>query len=71
MIDKSTGKVYANEINTIPGSFAFYLWERSGISFCELIDRLVEIARTHQKAESKLTTTFLSSVLSQNQIKTK
>ena len=64
MIDTDTQKVYANEINTIPGSFAFYLWEKSNISFSELINRLIEIAENSKKETDKLTTTFMSSVLS-------
>ena len=64
MIDVDTQKVYANEINTIPGSFAFYLWEKSGISFAELIDRLIDIAENSKNEDDKLTTTFMSSVLS-------
>ncbi|NLG37774.1 MAG: D-alanine--D-alanine ligase [Clostridiales bacterium] len=41
MIDKADGALYVNEINTLPGSFAFYLWEPIGVSFPELIDRLI------------------------------
>lgn len=44
MIDQATDTVYVNEINTIPGSLSFYLWEASGVSFPELIDRLIDIA---------------------------
>ena len=33
-----------NEINTIPGSLSFYLWEYSGINFGTLIDKLIDIA---------------------------
>ena len=36
MIDQADGKIYVNEINTIPGSLSFYLWEASGVSFTEL-----------------------------------
>lgn len=39
-------ELYVNEINTIPGSFAFYLWEPLGISYSQLIDNLIEIAFT-------------------------
>ncbi len=53
MIDDATGKVYFNEINTIPGSFSFYLWEPSGIPFDELTHRLIEIARSQNKKKSK------------------
>lgn len=49
--DRSYEKLYVNEINTIPGSFAFYLWEPVGVSFPELIDYLVEDAEyAHQQA---------------------
>jgi len=49
MIDEADGAVYVNEINTIPGSFAFYLFEPMGISYTKLIDRLVEYAFAAQK----------------------
>jgi D-alanine-D-alanine ligase len=41
-----TGKIWMNEINTIPGSFAYYLWEASNpkVSFTELLDGLIEEA---------------------------
>jgi D-alanine-D-alanine ligase len=38
------GALYLNEVNAIPGSMAFYLWEASGIPFDELVDKLVAIA---------------------------
>lgn len=44
IIDESTGDIFVNEINTIPGSLSFYLWEYSGINFGTLIDKLIEIA---------------------------
>ncbi len=44
IIDEATGDIYVNEINTIPGSLSYYLWEYSGINFSELIDKLIEIA---------------------------
>lgn len=44
MIDKKSGDIYVNEINTIPGSLSFYLWEETGISFTELMDKLVALA---------------------------
>ncbi len=44
------GKPYINEINTMPGSIAFYLWTAQGITFPQLIDKLIEIAReAHQE----------------------
>ncbi|SHH21742.1 D-alanine-D-alanine ligase [Anaerosphaera aminiphila DSM 21120] len=46
--------IYVNEINTLPGSLAFYLWEESGISFKELITKLIELSkiRYNQKSEN-------------------
>lgn len=56
LMDEKTQKVYANEINTIPGSLSFYLWEASGLSFSALMDTLVEQAiRTHSQREKRIT----------------
>ena len=48
LMDKHTGKIWLNEINTIPGftPISMYpkLWEASGISYSELIDRLIQLA---------------------------
>ncbi len=44
LVSKDTGKVYINEINTIPGSIAFYLWEPKGYSFKDLITKMLGIA---------------------------
>lgn len=47
-VHKETGKVYINEINTMPGftSISMYpmLWEESGISYPELIEKLIDLA---------------------------
>ena len=44
IIDEATNDIFVNEINTIPGSLSFYLWEYSGINFGTLIDKLIDIA---------------------------
>ena len=55
IIDEATGDIFVNEINTIPGSLSFYLWEYSGINFSALVDRLIEIAiRRQQDAMGKV-----------------
>lgn len=56
LVDRADGKVYFNEINTIPGSFSFYLWEESGLPFDRLVEELIEIARARQRERE--TTTF-------------
>ncbi|MCH8567880.1 MAG: D-alanine--D-alanine ligase [Balneolales bacterium] len=42
LVNAHTNEYFFNEINTIPGSFSFYLWEKSGVSFQELMNRLIE-----------------------------
>ena len=64
MIDTETDAVYANEINTIPGSLAFYLWDASGIKYTELIDRLVDIAFRRQRNRDNLSFTIDTNILS-------
>lgn len=44
LVDVARNKVYINEINTVPGSMAFYLFEPLGITFDNLISRLIENA---------------------------
>lgn len=54
MIDRDDNSVYVNEINTIPGSLSFYLWEASGITFPQLMDTLVQLAlRRRRDADRK------------------
>ena len=64
LLDCDTGNVYANEINTIPGSLAFYLWEATGLKYTDLIDRLVEIAFRRQRNRDNLTFTIDTNILS-------
>jgi D-alanine-D-alanine ligase len=42
LLNSDKTKVYVNEINTIPGSFSFYLWEPKGVDFSRLIDITIE-----------------------------
>ncbi len=58
MVDEKDDSVYVNEINTIPGSLSFYLWEASGISFTELMDRLVALALKRKRATDRKTFTY-------------
>lgn len=58
MVDRTDNKIYVNEINTIPGSLSFYLWEESGISFTALMDRLVELALRRKRDTDRKTFTY-------------
>jgi D-alanine-D-alanine ligase len=44
--------IYVNEINTIPGSIAFYLWESCGVTFTNLITKILDLAELQQKQNS-------------------
>ena len=56
--DKSTGEVFVNEINTIPGSLSFYLWEATGLSFSGLMNRLVALALKRRRQEDEKTVSY-------------
>ena len=58
MVDKKDNAVYVNEINTIPGSLSYYLWEESGISFDQLMDRLVQLALKRKRESDRKTFTY-------------
>jgi D-alanine-D-alanine ligase len=61
LLETATGKLYINEINTIPGftSISMYpkMWEQGGISFPALIDRLIQLAldRRHRGNATRFT----------------
>lgn len=61
--EESTGEAWVMEINTVPGSFSFYLWEPSGVSFRELMTRLIDIALVEHRSKSELMFTFESGML--------
>lgn len=64
IVDKADGNIYVNEINTIPGSLSFYLWEASGIRFDELMDRLVRLALQRKRESSHKTVSYDQNIFS-------
>ena len=68
LMDGQTGALYVNEINTIPGSLAFYLWEQSGLSFSGLMDELVRLALKRQRQKALLHTSFDTNLLQNAQL---
>ena len=63
MIDKSNGNIYLNEINTIPGSLSFYLWEPVGVKYTELLDEMISLALKREREIKALTFSFESNIL--------
>lgn len=58
IIDRDTRAIYVNEINTIPGSLSFYLWEATGLTFDKLMERLVALALKRKRAQERKTFSF-------------
>ncbi len=60
LLSRSSGEIYLNELNTIPGftAISMYpkLWEASGLPLVELVDRLVELALQRHQQRSRLST---------------
>jgi D-alanine-D-alanine ligase len=63
LLDRHSGTVYVNEVNTLPGftPISMYpkLWEASGISYSELIDRLIELALERHADKARSATSFM------------
>ena len=62
MIDEKDQQIYVNEINTIPGSLSFYLWEATGVGFDELVERLINIAFERKRDSSFKTTSYKENI---------
>ncbi len=63
LIDSKKNKVYINEVNSIPGSLAFYLWEPKGKTYTELLDDIINIAIKDYKKRVGKVHSFDSNIL--------
>ena len=63
LLDNDKTKVFVNEINTIPGSFSFYLWEPLGIKFANLIELMIDEAILINKDNKSNITRYDSEIL--------
>lgn len=63
LIDEKAKKVYVNEINSIPGSLAFYLWEAKGVDFTSMLDEMINIGIKEYKKRISKTHSFDSNIL--------
>jgi D-alanine-D-alanine ligase len=61
-IERDTSRIIINEINTMPGftSISMYakMWEASGISYTDLIDRLIQLALERHRDKSRNLTSY-------------
>lgn len=62
MVDAKTRDIYVNEINTIPGSLSFYLWEAAGLKFDKLMDELVRLAFKRKRDQGSKTVSYDSNI---------
>lgn len=63
LMDGETQELWVNEINTIPGSLSFYLWEPAGLSFPALMDELVRLALKRRRRRAALHRSFEGNLL--------
>ncbi len=64
IVDRKTRDIYVNEINTIPGSLSFYLWEATGVKFDKLMERLVALALKRNRERSMKTVSYDQNIFS-------
>lgn len=63
LFDRETRELFANEINTLPGTLYKHLWEESGKSFSQLLRQLIRSAKQTHQEQDELTYTFDSAIL--------
>lgn len=71
MFDRNGSGLFITEINTIPGSLAFYLWENAGIRYTELIDRMVSCAEKAHEDKNNVSYAYTSDILKGTALGTK
>ena len=62
-MQQDSGELYVNEINTIPGSLSFYLWEQEGLSFSALLDELITLALQRMRREHTMIFSYDTNIL--------
>ena len=65
LMDNQSKEIFVNEINTIPGSLAFYLWEADGMKYTELLDKLISLAFSRKRKKDNLHFEIETNILSQ------
>lgn len=56
--------VYVNEINTIPGSLSFYLWNATGMNYKEQLNKMIDLALKRSREEKDISYSFETNILS-------
>lgn len=65
LVNSTTGDIFANEINPLPGTLYQHLWEKSGVSLSEILTELLDAAQRAHAERSNLLYSFDSPILQQ------
>lgn len=63
LVDRTSGQVYVNEVNMIPGSLAFYLWQPLGLTPSQVVDNLIQLALEAADDKRRLLFSYDSNLL--------
>jgi D-alanine-D-alanine ligase len=63
LMDKDTGDVWVNELNTIPGSLAFYLFRPLGVSYTAMLSKMIDLALKRERMRDELSFSFKTDIL--------
>lgn len=69
LVNSDTGEYFFNEINTIPGSFSFYLWKESGVEYPQLLEELIELALERNRQKNGRIQSYETNLLSEKAVK--
>lgn len=58
LVSPQTDSFVVNELNTLPGSLSFYLWDASGVHFDALLQRLVDMAMARHREQQETTSSI-------------
>tara|TARA_R100001143_G_scaffold63597_1_gene73282 strand:- start:27738 stop:28922 length:1185 start_codon:yes stop_codon:yes gene_type:complete len=68
LVDSDSLQFYFNEINTIPGSFSFYLWKESGLSFTDLLKEMIELAQSEYRNKGRQIQSYETNLLNKKAV---
>lgn len=69
LVDSDSLQFYFNEINTIPGSFSFYLWKESGLSFSDLLKEMIDLAQSEHRNKGRQIQSYETNLLNAKAVK--
>lgn len=58
LLEGTSSKIYLNEVNSIPGSLAYYLFENNSLSLCDVLQKIIDYGKRRNDSERQLKTTY-------------